>query len=415
VRTTLFRVAAAAAVATAIFVWWQNRAIEPPAWSDAEILVLRSLALESLPPLPPDPSNAVADNPQAAEFGERLFLDPRLSANGGISCATCHQPSRQFTDGLPKGQAIGTSKRNTPGIIGTAYSPWLYWDGRRDSQWAQALSPLEDPNEHGSSRLQVVGAIAGDDAYKATYSSLFGDLGDVSGEDPAALNTAFANVGKALAAFERTLLPRASSFDEYVAAVARGDLHEQAALFSDDEVWGLRLFVGEANCIQCHNGPLLTNNEFHNTGVLSSPGELPDKGRAAGVREVLANPFNCLGKYSDDPLHQCDELEFVRLGPELVGAFRTPSLRNVAVTAPYMHKGQIPTLAEVLVHYNKAADAMIGHNEAKPLRLSTRELRQLEAFLNTLTAPVGGRLSSESMMTTSSLKKPLNRVLPLRL
>lgn len=407
-RGTLFRIGGALAVATVMLIWWQNRAIEPPPWSDAEILVLRSLALENLPPLPPDPSNAVADNPQAAEFGERLFLDPRLSANGGISCSTCHQPFRHFTDGLRVGQAIATSKRNTPSIVGTAYSPWLYWDGRRDSQWAQALSPLEDPNEHGSSRLQVVGVITEDDAYRATYRSLFGEPGDVSGADPVALNTAFANVGKAIAAFERKLMPTASRFDEYVAVVASGDLHKQTELFSDDEVWGLRLFIGEANCVQCHNGPLLTNNEFHNTGVLSSPGELPDKGRAAGVREVLANPFNCLGEYSDDPLRQCDELEFVRQGPELVGAFRTPSLRNVAVTAPYMHKGQVATLADALLNYNKAPEAMIGHNEAKSLGLSTRELRQLEAFLNTLTAPVGGRLSSESMTTTSSLKKPLN-------
>jgi cytochrome c peroxidase len=404
----LFRIGGAVAVATAMLVWWQNRTIEPPAWSDAEILVLRSLALESLPPLPPDQSNAVADNPQAAEFGERLFLDPRLSANGGISCSTCHQPSRQFTDGLPKGQAIGISKRNTPSIIGTAFSPWLYWDGRRDSQWAQALSPLEDPNEHGFSRLHVVAVIAEDDAYEATYQSLFGELGDVSGADPVALNTAFANVGKAIAAFERTLIPTATRFDDYVAAVTSGDPQKQSELFSDDEVWGLRLFIGDANCVQCHNGPLLTNNEFHNTGVLSSPGELPDKGRAAGVQEVLANPFNCLGQYSDDSSRKCDELEFVRRGPELVGAFRTPSLRDVAVTAPYMHKGQVATLAEALHHYNIAPDAMIGHNEAKPLGLSGRELRQLEAFLNTLTAPGGGSLSSESMMTMSSLKKPLN-------
>jgi cytochrome c peroxidase len=384
----LFRIGGAVAVATAMLVWWQNRTIEPPAWSDAEILVLRSLALESLPPLPPDQSNAVADNPQAAEFGERLFLDPRLSANGGISCSTCHQPSRQFTDGLPKGQ--------------------VYWDGRRDSQWAQALSPLEDPNEHGFSRLHVVAVIAADDAYEATYQSLFGELGDVSGADPVALNTAFANVGKAIAAFERTLIPTATRFDDYVAAVTSGDPQKQSELFSDDEVWGLRLFIGDANCVQCHNGPLLTNNEFHNTGVLSSPGELPDKGRAAGVQEVLANPFNCLGQYSDDSSRKCDELEFVRRGPELVGAFRTPSLRDVAVTAPYMHKGQVATLAEALHHYNIAPDAMIGHNEAKPLGLSGRELRQLEAFLNTLTAPGGGSLSSESMMTMSSLKKPLN-------
>ena len=376
----------AVAVAAVIVIGWQNRAIDPPAWTDAEIDALRSLSLASLPELPPDPSNAVADDPQAAAFGQQLFFDPRLSANGGISCSTCHQPVRQFTDGLPKGQAIGTSKRNTPSIIGSAYSPWLYWDGRRDSQWAQALSPLEDPNEHGSSRLQIVAVISGDDAYSASYQALFGDLGDVSGNDPVALNTAFANVGKAIAAFERTLLPAASRFDEYVDAVADGDEEEQKMLFRDDEVWGLRLFIGKANCTQCHNGPLFTNNEFHNTGVLSSPGELPDKGRVTGVQEVLADPFNCLGEYSDDPARQCAELTFVRTGPELIGAVRTPSLRNVELTSPYMHKGQVATLAEALQHYNEAADAMIGHNEAKPLKLSSQELRQLEAFLKTLTA-----------------------------
>ncbi|MGI9249540.1 MAG: cytochrome-c peroxidase, partial [Woeseiaceae bacterium] len=168
----LLKVCGAVVVAAAISVWWQNRTSEPPEWTDAEIVILRTLSLESLPPLPPDPSNVVADNPQASEFGERLFFDPRLSANGGISCATCHQPQRYFTDGLRKGQAIGTSKRNTPSIVGTAYSPWLYWDGRRDSQWAQALSPLEDPNEHGSSRLQAVSVIAEDETYNAAYRSL---------------------------------------------------------------------------------------------------------------------------------------------------------------------------------------------------------------------------------------------------
>ena len=385
-NSTLLKIGAAVVVAVVIVFGWQNRVIESPAWTDAEIDALRSLSLASLPELPPDPSNAVADNPQAAAFGEQLFLDPRLSANGGISCSTCHQLVRQFTDGLPKGQAIGTSKRNTPSIIGSAYSPWLYWDGRRDSQWAQALSPLEDPNEHGSSRLQIVAVISGDDAYSASYQALFGDPGDVSGNDPVALNTAFANVGKAIAAFERTLLPAASRFDEYVDAVADGNEEEQEMLFRDDEVWGLRLFIGKANCTQCHNGPLFTNNEFHNTGVLSSPGELPDKGRVTGVQEVLADPFNCLGEYSDDPARQCAELTFVRTGPELIGAVRTPSLRNVELTSPYMHKGQVATLAEALQHYNEAADAMIGHNEAKPLKLSSRELRQLEAFLKTLTA-----------------------------
>lgn len=383
------KIGIAIAVAAAGTLWWQSRAVEAPEWTDDEIFILQSLSLQSLPPLPPDPSNAVADDPRAAAFGEKLFSDTRLSANGGISCATCHQSIRHFTDGLRVGQAIGTSKRNTISIVGAAYSPWFYWDGRRDSQWAQALSPLEDPNEHGSSRLQVAAVIAGDEDYKVIYQTLFGELGDVSGADPRALDTAFANVGKAIAAFERTLLPATTRFDEYVAAITSGDREAQRSIFSHDEVWGLRLFIGDANCTQCHNGALLTNNEFHNTGVLSAPGELPDKGRATGVREVLANEFNCFSEYSDDPGKQCAELEFVRTDVTLIGALRTPSLRNVENTAPFMHKGQMATLTEVLEHYNEAPDAMIGHNEAKPLGLSAREVRQLEVFLKTLSVPPG--------------------------
>jgi cytochrome c peroxidase len=133
---------------------------------------------------------------------------------------------------------------------------------------------------------------------------------------------------------------------------------------------------------------LFTNHEFHNTGLLSLPGELPDKGRAVGVREALADPFNCLGDFSDAPEADCAELQFARTGPEVLGAFRTPSLRNLELTQPYMHKGQMWSLAEVLEHYNEAPAAMIGHNEAKPLGLSNRELKQLEAFLNTLAAPI---------------------------
>ncbi len=146
--------------------------------------------------------------------------------------------------------------------------------------------------------------------------------------------------------------------------------------------------MGKAACTQCHNGPLFTNHEFHNTGLLSFPGELPDRGRANGVREVLADPFNCRGAFSDAGADDCAELEFARTGPEVLGAFRTPSLRNLENTQPYMHKGQMFTLAEVLDHYNEAPDAMIGHNEAKPLGLTPVELAQLEAFLMTLAAPL---------------------------
>ena len=373
------------AAALAVFAWLERRAELRP-WSADEIVILESLWIGNLEPLPPAPSNAVADNVDAAQLGHQLFFDRRLSLTGAISCSTCHQPERRFTDGLPKGVAIGMSRRNTLSIVGVAYSPWLYWDGRRDSLWAQALSPLEDPNEHGATREQVVATIVNDAGYARTYAALFGELPD-SG-DPAAIDRAFANIGKAIAAYERLLLPGPSRFDAYVEAVLAGDAAEQAALYSTDEIRGLRLFIGDANCTQCHNGPLLTNHEFHNTGVIAYPGEVPDKGRVAGVREALADPFNCLGEFSDAAPADCAELQFVRTGPELIGAVRTPSLRNLEATGPFMHKGQLETLSATLEHYNEAPLAMIGHNEAKPLQLSRRQLRQLEAFLNTLDAPL---------------------------
>ena len=172
-RSTVF-MAAAALVALG----WYNWPTTPQPWTESDLQMLQSLSLAELGPLPADPGNAVADDPRAAEFGHALFFDTRLSGNGGISCATCHQPARSFTDGLPRGQAIGTSKRNTPTIIGTAYSPWLYWDGRRDSQWSQALSPLEDVNEHATDRQQVLDVIRNDPDYRAHYAALFGALPD---------------------------------------------------------------------------------------------------------------------------------------------------------------------------------------------------------------------------------------------
>jgi cytochrome c peroxidase len=364
---------------------WHFRPLSPAPWTDAEIEILRSLWLGSLPPLPPDPTNAVADDPRAADLGQQLFFDTRMSANGAVSCASCHQPERRFTDGLPKGQGVASSKRNTRSIVGVAYSPWLYWDGRKDSLWSQALAPLEDPNEHGSDRVKVVELVTQNPEYREDYESLFGAFAPAEVD---AIDAAFANVGKTIAAFERLLMPSPSRFDDYISALLDGNESEQAAALTTDEILGLQLFIGEAGCTQCHNGPLLTNNEFHNTGVISFPGEVPDKGRVAGVREVRLDPFNCAGDFSDDAEVVCTELEYARTGPELIGAFRTPSLRNLENTDPYMHKGQFNTLAETLRHYNEAPLAMIGHNEAKPLGLSGRKLQQIEAFLGSLAAPL---------------------------
>ncbi len=391
---------------------WQRLPMAPAPWSDAELALIESLSLDTLAPAPANPSNAVADDGHAARMGQRLFFDPRLSGNGEVSCATCHQPERRFTDGLAKARAIGEAPRNTPSLVGAAWSPWLYWDGRKDSLWSQALSPLEDPAEHGGNRLAYAHLMTNDPGYRADYESLFGPLPDLtdherfpmvrgaidqqavdaalaalSPDDRHAVDTVFANIGKAIAAYERTLIPEPTRFDRYSDALAAHDAAAATELFTRDEVLGLRLFIGRGRCIECHNGPLLTNNEFHNTGVLSFPGEVPDKGRIDGLRQVRADPFNCLGEFSDDPARDCPELRFVRDGIELLGAVRTPSLRNLAGTEPYMHKGQHGDLSEVLAHYNRAPLAMIGHNDAKPLGLGGWQLAQLEAFLQTLSPP----------------------------
>src|SRR5262249_50319478 len=153
------------------------------------------------------------------------------------------------------------------------------------------------------------------------------------------------------------------------------------ATLTHDEVAGLRLFMGKANCIQCHSGPLFTNNEFHNTGVPAGKDLRPDAGRLSGVKQLLADEFNCLGRYSDARPQQCGEMRFLEAdGHKQLRQFRPPSLRNVAERAPYMHAGQFATLGQVLEHYDRAPAAPQGHSELKPLGLSTQEKVQIVEF-----------------------------------
>jgi cytochrome c peroxidase len=333
-------------------------------WTDSELATLASLSIAELGSPPPDPSNRVADDPRAAAFGRRLFSDKRLSRNGTVSCATCHEQERSFQDGRPRGKGLGLTTRRTMTIVGSAYAPWLFWDGRKDSLWAQALAPIQSPDEQGMTPELVRRLVAR--LYRDDYEELFGPLH----RDP---QRVLANVGKALAAFERTLRPRATRVDRYIAG-------EREAL-SEREVEGLRLFIGEAGCINCHNGPLLTNNDFHNTGV---PGK-PDRGRAVGVRLALRDPYNCLGRFSDARPAQCEELRFVDATSErLQGAFKPAPLRDVARRAPFMHNGRFKTLREVLEHYRRAPAAPTGHSELEPLELTDEEMDALEAFLRAL-------------------------------
>jgi cytochrome c peroxidase len=392
-------------VAAVIAFWAVNR---PASWTEAEVATLRSLRIGSLPPLPPDPSNAYADDPRAAAFGQALFFDTRFSSNGEVACATCHIPEKLFNDGLPVGQGVGTMTRRTMPIAGTAYSPWLFWDGRKDSQWSQALGPMESPVEHGGTRTQYAHLI--DEQYRAQYEAVFGELPDFSDrtrfpdvagpvDDPVAraawdamastdreaVTQVYVNIGKAIAAYERLIVPGPSRFDQYVEALLNEDKEAMQSALTKDEVAGLRLFVGRAECTNCHNGPLFTNNDFHNTGVPAADGLPADDGRASGVTKVLNDEFKCLSQWSDAGENDCAELRFVTsTGEQLEGAFKPPTLRNVAESAPYMHAGQYATLQEVLRHYNHPPLAPLGHSELEPLGLTASELAQLEAFLRAL-------------------------------
>lgn len=392
--------------------WFLTQPAPRDRWTDEETAILRSLWIGNLPPLPPDPSNAYADDPAAAVLGHKLFFDVRFSSNGEVSCATCHIPEMMFTDGLPLAQGVGTTDRKTMTIIGTAYSPWQFWDGRKDSQWAQALAPLESAVEHNGTRMQFVHLI--DQHYRAEYEAIFGTLPDFSDrarfpdvagpvvdgtaraaweamtpDDRDAVTRVFANMGKAIAAYERLILPGPSRFDHYVQALLENDRRGMQTALNNDEVAGLRLFIGQAQCIQCHNGPLFTNNDFHNTGVPTASGLPADNGRASGVQKLLVDEFNCLSPYSDASDNDCAELRFVTAeGEHLVAAFKPSTLRNIAETAPYMHAGQFATLAQVIMHYNHAAPGPLGHTELEPLHLNRFQRAQLEAFLRALSGPL---------------------------
>lgn len=375
----------------------------PDDWSEKDLALVRSLSLATLPPLPADPSNHVADDPKAAALGRAIFSDAGFSANGKVACATCHQPERQFQDNLPLGHGVGQTGRRTMPIAGTAYAPFLFWDGRKDSQWAQALGPLESAVEHGGDRTQYAHRIA--EQYSTEYEALFGPLPDLTGfpahagpvadpaasaawksmsdQDRAAVSTVFANMGKAIAAFERTIAPPRTRFDAWVDSPG----FPRAGILTADEIAGARLFVGKGECVNCHNGALLTDNHFHNTGVPAAKTNGEDKARAEGMKLVLTDEFNCLGPFSDAEPEECSELRFMAApDDDALGAFKTPSLRGAASRAPYMNAGQIQTIAAVVDHYSTAPAAPLGHSELRAKSFSREEGAQLAAFLAALDA-----------------------------
>lgn len=377
-------------------------------WNADEVAVLSSLQLNQLPAVPKDPSNAYESLPAAVNLGQRIFFDRRFSGNQAVACATCHDPKKQFQDGRPLGQGVGTGARRTMPVVAAGYSPFLFWDGRKDSLWSQALGPLEDPVEHGGNRLTYAHLLK--THYRGDYEAIFGTMPDLTrlpkGASPigttaeiaawSTMNEAarhdvsrvFANMGKALAAYQKTLQYGESRLDRYVGSVVNGD-ETALRILSSQEKNGLRIFIGKGQCITCHNGPLLTDQHFHNTGIAPRNLGKPDFGRNAALAKVREDEFNCLGRYSDAKPELCEELRFLAIDDHtLDAAFKPPSLRNVALRPPYMHAGQIASLTEVVHHYRNAPKSLAGHTELKPIKLSDKEVRDLVEFLGTLSGPI---------------------------
>jgi cytochrome c peroxidase len=364
-------------------------------WTEAEWQKARTLS--PLPPLPANPTNALADRLDAAKLGHELFFDRQLSPHG-FWCASCHKPYWGFTDGLRVANTVEPVKRNAMTVLNAGYYSWLTWDGARDSLWNQAIGPIESPQEMASSRLHVIKEVMqhhGSELGKLVkfpegWKTLWPHLPD-SGKpgDPAydnltkkqkhAVNTVFADILKAIAAYERHIVSGSSPFDRFVA----GDTQALSIPAQKGFQHFLRL-----GCDTCHNTPLFSDDEFHNVGL--GPAALGDRGRYDGLEALKKNPFRGTGAFADGKPRVRPEA--YQRGESLKGAFRTPSLRELRTTGPYGHNGTVVTLEDWLDHYvdvtNGRKTDFIGKldDALRAIELTAAEKKELVTFLLSLSS-----------------------------
>ncbi|HEU0030704.1 MAG TPA: cytochrome c peroxidase [Kofleriaceae bacterium] len=396
-----------------------------------ELAILATLS--PLPAVPADPTNAFADDPKAAALGQMLFFDKSYSGalivgddgtNGGlgmvgetgkVACASCHSAGSANLDDqrtIPNHVSLGTNytPRNAHGLVNSAFYRWGNWGGRFDSQWALPLAVAENANLMRSTRLDIAHMLFR--KYRAQYDATFpvpldpaldpnaadasrfppsgkpkalatdpdGAFEAMTVEDRAIANRIFVNYGKAIAAYTRTLVSRDAAFDRYVA----GD----RTAISTSAKRGLHLFL--AHCTGCHTGPNLADDEFHALAVPQRGDHVPatDLGRFQDVPGLLASPFNTAGAFSDDTT--TGKLDGLVQADAQKGQFRTKSLRGVAQSAPYMHAGQLATLADVVAFYNAGGGdpgttGIVKDPKLAPLGLTAEQQADLVAFLQTLT------------------------------
>ena len=275
--------------------------------------------------------------PERVELGKVLFFDPRLSGSNFISCATCHNPSLGWSDAQPTaiGHGMQTLARSTPTIINTAYQRFQFWDGRARTLEKQALGPIMDDGEMAQSPDTLLAELAGIPAYHEMFEAAYPGEG-------ISLDT----IAKAIASFERSIVSTESPFDRWLKGVD--------GVMSDAAIRGFEVFKGKGKCVACHDGFNFSDNGFHNIG-------LPDN--------------EDMGRYAIKPIKV------------LKGAFKTPTLRDVELTAPYMHNGQYDTLEEVIEHYDRGGDTNLGNLDPNmvKLNLNKTEKQELVEFLKSLT------------------------------
>lgn len=298
------------------------------------------------PPLGLDAYMPVPENnlltPEKIVLGRRLFFDPGLSADGTMSCSSCHDPARAFTDGrrVSTGIAGRLGTRNVPALLNRGYGAAFFWDGRAQTLEDQVLGPITNPRELGFTVEGVLARLGQDTRYPAEFRTTFGR--EMRGED----------LARALASYVRSIVAGDSPVDRYLAG--------KRDVLSIQQQAGLRLFRGTGNCTACHLGPMFSDERFHNTGVAWVGGTLLDSGRGAVT-----------GRDQDR------------------GAFKTPTLRHVAETAPYMHDGSLDRLEDVIDYYDRGGNANPYLDpEVRPLHLTASEKAALAAYLRALSGRI---------------------------
>ncbi len=330
--------------------------------------------LLGLPPVPvPD------DNPQTTEkieLGQLLFNDQRLSGDGTINCASCHQPDKAFTDGLPVARGIRKQEgtRNSPTVVNSAFYSSFFHDGRAGSLEEQALGPFLNPIEHGlENDSKIIDLVKQDASYVEKFKQAFGI---------SKAGIQIGHIAKAIASYERTIINGNSLFDQYFYARNRSVLSESTAR-------GSRIFRRKGNCSNCHEmnwkNALFTDHNFYNIGV--------GFGKIEPVLDKVLSKLR-KGVHPDElNLTDAQKSELGRFSVTKViadiGKFKTPGLRNIALTGPYMHDGSLETLEEVIEYYDKGGDDNRFKDSAIfPLKLTEQEKKDLVAFLRSLTSSV---------------------------